>query len=180
MLLYYKELLKKGLNRYQIERKTKNKELFKVSKGIYSDEEYPSDLAIIMKKYPKSILTLNSAFFYYDLTDKIPEYYYLATEKKAHTINERTVKQIFTTKKFWNIGLTHIKIEDTEVNIYDKERLLIELIRYKTKLSYELYKEVLNNYRKKKDKINFVKVYKYAKYFNNSSYIIKTIETEVM
>ena len=52
MLLYYKELLKKGLNRYQIERKTKNKELFKVSKGIYSDEEYPSDLAIIMKKYP--------------------------------------------------------------------------------------------------------------------------------
>lgn len=179
MLFYYKELLEKGFSRYQIEKKTKNKELFKVSKGMYSDEEYPSDLSIIMKKYPKSILTLNSAFFYYDLTDKIPEYYYLATEKKSHNINESSVKQIFTMKKFLDIGLTKMKIEDTEVNIYDKERMLVELIRYKSKLPYELYKEVLNNYRKIKEQINFIKVYKYAKSFNNS-YIIKTIETEVM
>ena len=63
MLFYYKELLEKGFNRYQIEKKTKNGELYKVSKGIYSDEEYPSELAILMKKYPKAILTLNSAFF---------------------------------------------------------------------------------------------------------------------
>ena len=72
-----------------------------------------------------------------------------------------------------------MKIEDTDVNIYDKERMLIELIRYKSKLPYELYKEVLNNYRKIKDKLNFIKLYKYAQSFNNS-YIMKTIETEVM
>ena len=179
MLFYYKELLEKGFSRYQIEKKTKIKELFKVSKGIYSDDEYPSELAIIMKKYPKSILTLNSAFFYYDLTDKIPEYYYLATEKKSHIINDDLVKQIFTTKKFFDIGLTQMKIEDTKVNIYDKERMLIELIRYKTKIPYELYKEVLNNYRKIKENIDFIKVYKYAKSFKNS-YIVKAIETEVM
>ncbi len=179
MLFYYKELLEKGFNRYQIEKKIKNREIFKVSRGIYSDEEYPSDLSIIMKKYPRSILTLNSAFFYYDLTDKIPEYYCLATEKKSHAINEDSVKQIFTTKKFLYIGLTQMKIEDTEVNIYDKERMLIELIRYKTKLPYELYKEVINSYRKIKEQIDFIKVYKYAKSFNNS-YIIRTIETEVI
>ena len=72
-----------------------------------------------------------------------------------------------------------MKIEDTEVNIYDKERMLIELIRYKTKLPYELYKEVINSYRKIKEQIDFIKVYKYAKSFNNS-YIIRTIETEVI
>ena len=179
MLFYYKELLKKGFSRYQIEKKMKNKEIYKVEKNIYSDEKHPSDLAIIMKKYPKSILTLNSAFFYYGLTDKIPEYYYLATEKNAHSITEHTVKQIFTTKKFWDVGLTQIKIDDTEANIYDKERLLIELIRYKTKLPYELYKEVINSYRKIKEQINFIKLYKYTKTFNNS-YIVKTIEAEVM
>lgn len=179
MLFYYKELLEKGLSRYQIEKKIEEGELFKISKGIYSDEKYPSDLSVIMKKYPNAILTLNSAFFYCDLTDKIPEYYYLATEKKSHIINEASVKQIFTTKKYIDIGLTQMKIEDAEVRIYDKERLLIELIRYKTKLPYELYKEVINNYRKIKEQINFIKVYRYAKLFNNS-YIIKTIETEVM
>ena len=152
MVYYYKELLENGLSRYQIEKKVANKKLYKIVKGIYSDEEFPSELEIITKKYSKAILTLNSAFFYYELTDKIPDHYYLATDKKSRNI---------------------------EVNIYDKERMLIELIRYKSKLPYELYKEVLNNYRKIKDKLNFIKLYKYAQNFNKS-YIMKTIETEVM
>ena len=179
MVYYYKELLENGLNRYQIEKKVANKELYKIEKGIYSNEEFPSELAITTKKYPKAILTLNSAFFYHELTDKIPDYYYLATDKKARNIENQSIKQIFTKKELLDIGLTKMKIEDTEVNIYDKERMLIELIRYKSKLPYELYKEVLNNYRKIKDKLNFIKLYKYAQNFNNS-YIMKTIETEVM
>ena len=35
MVYYYKELLESGLNRYQIEKKAKNKELYKIEKGIY-------------------------------------------------------------------------------------------------------------------------------------------------
>ena len=179
MVYYYKELLENGLNRYQIERKVANKELYKIEKGIYSNEQFPSELAVITKKYSKAILTLNSAFFYHELTDKIPEYYYFATDKKARNIENKSIKQIFTKKELLNIGLTKMRIEDVEVNIYDKERMLIELIRYKTKMPYELYKEVLNNYRKIKEKLNFIKLYKYAQNFN-SSYIMKTIETEVM
>ena len=179
MIYLYKELLENGLNRYQIEKKVNQGELYKIEKGIYSNEEFPSELSIIAKKYSKAILTLNSAFFYYELTDKIPEYYYLATNKKSRNIKNKSVKQIYTKKELLDIGLTKITIEDAEVNIYDKERMLIELVRYKTKLPYELYKEVLNNYRKIKDKLNFIKLYKYAQKFNNS-YIIKTIETEVM
>lgn len=82
-------------------------------------------------------------------------------------------------KDFLKIGITKCKIEETELFIYNKERLLIELIRYKTKLSYELYKEVINNYRKIKNELDFMKVYKYAQVFN-SPYIMKTIEKEVM
>ena len=179
MVYSYKELLESGLNRYQIEQKVSNGELYKIERGIYSDEKFPSELSVITKKYPKAILTLNSAFFYYELTDKIPDYYYLATDKKSRNIENNSVKQIFTKKELLDIGLTKMTIEDAEVNIYDKERILIELIRYKSKLPYELYKEVLNNYRKIKDKLNFIKLYKYTQNFNNS-YIMKTIETEVM
>ena len=86
MVYYYKELVENGLSRYQIERRVTDKKLYKIETGIYSDEEFPSELAVIAKKYPKAILTLNSAFFYYGLTDKIPDYYYLATDKKARKI----------------------------------------------------------------------------------------------
>ena len=179
MVYYYKELLENGFNRYQIEKKVSNGELFKIEKGIYSNEKFPSELSVITKKYPKAIITLNSAFFYYGLTDKIPNYYYLATDKKSRSIKNDSVKQIFTKKELLSIGLTKMTIEDVDVNIYDKERMLIELIRYKSKLPYELYKDVINNYRRIKDKLNFIKIYKYAQNFNNS-YIIKTIETEVI
>ncbi len=179
MLYYFNELLENGLSKYQIEKKVENKELFKISRGIYSDEESPNDLSVIVKKYPNVILTLNSAFYYYDLTDKIPEYYYLATDIKSYIIKDNSVKQVFMKKDFLKIGLAKCKIEETEISIYDKERLLIELIRYKTKLPYELYKEVINNYRKIKNELNFIKVYKYAQIFN-SPYIMQTIEKEVM
>ncbi|MCI8832640.1 MAG: hypothetical protein HFJ19_00285 [Clostridia bacterium] len=179
MLYYFNELLEKGLSKYQIEKNVKDKELFKISRGIYSDEEYPNDLSVIVKKYPNVILTLNSAFYYYELTDKIPEYYYLATDIKSYIIKDSSVKQVFMKKDFLKIGLAKCKIEETEIYIYDKERLLIELIRYKTKLPYELYKDVINNYRKIRNELDFMKIYKYAQVFN-SSYIMQTIEKEVM
>lgn len=179
MIFFYKELIKKGISRYEIERKVEKEELYKIERGIYSTEKSPNELAIISKKYSKAILTLDSAFFYYELTDKIPDYYYLATDKKAAKIENKFVKQIFTKKELLNIGVTKMMIEGIEVNIYDKERMLIELIRYKSKLSYEMYKEIINNYRKIKDELNFIKLYKYAQYFNKS-FILKTIESEVM
>lgn len=179
MIYSYKELINMGVSRYQINKKVFNGELYKVEKGVYSEEKNYSDLAVIIKKHPNVILTLNSAFFYYELTDKIPEYYYLATDKKARAIVNSAVKQTFTKKELLNIGVTKILIEGIEVNIYDKERMLIELIRYKSKLSYELYKEVINNYRKIRNSLDYIKLYNYAQNFN-ATYIMKTIEREVM
>ena len=179
MLYSYKELINQGLKRYQIESNTKNKKLFKVSKGIYSDSEKPSDLAIVMKKYPNSILTLQSAFYLHNLTSKKPDIYFLATDKKSHIIEDPSVNQIFTTRKFLNVGLTTLKVDDSVVNIYDKERLFIELIRYRTKLPYTLYKEILDNYRKIRDDINFINLFKYSKLFDKS-YITNAIITEMM
>ena len=57
--------------------------------------------------------------------------------------------------------------------------LLIELIRYRTKLPHDLYKEVLNNYKKMQDSLNIVNLYKYTKVFNQP-YIIKTIISEIL
>ena len=54
MIYSYKELLESGLKRYQIERKVDNKELYKIEKGIYSNEKFPSELSIIVKKYRPS------------------------------------------------------------------------------------------------------------------------------
>ena len=53
------------------------------------------ELEIIMKKYPNAILTLNSAFYYYGLTDTIPDHYYVATPKSNRKIEDVRVKLSF-------------------------------------------------------------------------------------
>ena len=56
------------------------------------------ELEIIMKKDPNAILTLNSAFYYYGLTDTIPDHYYVATPKSNRKIED--VRVIYALSDF--------------------------------------------------------------------------------
>lgn len=64
--------------------------------------------------------------------------------------------------------------------MYDKERLLIELIRRKKQLPLDYYKEIINNYRTQIYKMNMQKVEEYASKFNNEDHILETIQMEVL
>ena len=68
MLFSYKECLDKYGSDYQIKKELAENRLFKIEKGIYSDNEYYSDLELISFKYPEAVFTGVSAYFYYDLT----------------------------------------------------------------------------------------------------------------
>ena len=81
MLLSYQECLEKYGSDYKIKKCVQEGKLYIKEKGIYSDKRYVPELEIISKKYPKAIITLNSAFYYYGLTDTIPDFYYVATPK---------------------------------------------------------------------------------------------------
>ncbi len=79
-MLYFRNGLDKNkYSAYQLNKAIENKELFKVDNGLYSDVEFVNSLEIILKKYPNTIFTSDSAYYYYDLTDVIPDY--LATKK---------------------------------------------------------------------------------------------------
>ena len=81
MLYTRKEISKKYNSTYQINRALENKEIFKIQNGIYSDEEFVNPLLVINKKYPNAIFTMDSAFYYWDLTDIIPDKFHLATKR---------------------------------------------------------------------------------------------------
>lgn len=69
--------------------------------------------------------------------------------------------------KYWNIGKTEINYNNIKIKIYDKERMLIELVRYKNKISYDMYKEIINNYRLIIDKLDLLKLQDYLNNFKN-------------
>ena len=177
MIYTAKELFKKGETEYSIRIKVANKKLFVIEHGIYSDEETPFLNEIyICKKYNNAILTGLSAFYIYDLTDHIPDKFYLATEQHSFPIRKSNVYQSYQDPSFFLVGKTTIEYDGGLINIYDLERLLIELIRLKEKYPPELYYEVIGSYRKIKAKLDFYKLNQYLKYFKNGDTLLNKIK----
>ena len=179
MLYFRNELDKNKYSTYQLNKAIENKELFKVDNGLYSDVEFVNPLEIILKKYPNAIFTSDSAYYYYDLTDVIPDYFYLATKRSDSRINDKNIKQIFIPNDLFEFGKTQIEVESVKINIYDKERMLVELIRKKNLIPFDYYKEIITNYRKKTDTLDIYKTQEYISYYKNESSLYDTLMREV-
>lgn len=179
MLYFRNELGKNRYSTYQLNKSIESKNLFKVHNGIYSDKQYINPLELITKKYPNAIFTSESAYYYYNLTDVVPDYYYLATKRTDTRIKNKNIKQLFIPKERFDLGKTKLIVENVTINIYDKERLLVELVRRKKSLPFDYYKEIINNYRKIKDSLDIYKIQKYASYYKNENNILDTIQREV-
>lgn len=110
----------------------------------------------------------------------IPDVYDLAVDRlSSKTKYEKVdVKYYFQPKRILDVGKTKYKYNGTEINIYDKERLLIELLRYSTKVLFDLYKEAINNYRK--TDVDFNKIDDYLKYFKTKDRMSERIRLEVL
>lgn len=166
-------------NLYQIEKKISEGVLYKIEPGFYSTEAYESDLAIISLKYPNGILTGTFAFYEHGLTDFIPDKYELATKDKAAPIKDQRVVQIYTKKELLPLGCIEKEVEGVIVKIYDKERMLIELLRNKNKLPRDLYKEIIGNYRRIIETLEIWRIQEYTDVFPKSKMIKRALSEEV-
>ena len=179
MLYNHNELKNKYKSTYQIRKALKNKEIFKIEKGIYSNVSNVHYLEVIMKKYSYAIFTSYSAYYYHNLTDVIPNKMYLATNRNATTIHSDKIQQIRMKDELYNLGKTQIRYEGITINIYDKERMLIDLARNKNQIGYDLYKEIISNYRKQVNILDTQKIEEYLQYFVNGDKIFEIIQDEV-
>lgn len=147
MIFTYNDCLQKCGSKYNMNKMILSGEIFKQEKGIYSDVKYVPEYQIISAKYPKAVFSLESAFYYHGLTDVIPDKYYLTTGKSAAKIKDSRVVQIFENSDILHMGAEYIPYGDGKLFMYTKERMLVELLRRKNKLSFDYYKEIMGNYR---------------------------------
>ena len=180
MLLNTKECLKRYGSYYAIGAAVRSGTLIKHERGIYSDtKEYVPDEGIIQKKYPSAVFTMESAFLYHRLTDVVPDTYSMATPARTAAIADKRVKQYFVPEGTSEIGKTELVISGTKITVYDLERMLIELMRYRNKLPYSYYKEVLANYRNGIDRLYPAKLDDYLAAFPKRDAISRFIDLEV-
>ena len=179
MIYSYKEALELYGSRYKIKKAIEDGKLFKVEHGFYSDDEDVNSLQIITAKYPNAVFTSKSAYYFYDLTDVIPRKNYLAIEKHQKIKVDSAVEITYMIKELHELGVTTLKTHNAVINIYDREKLLIELVRNKNSFGYDYYKEIIKNYRDISNELDIQKIMDYLKFYKNKENLQMIIQDEV-
>lgn len=155
-----------GIPRHALDHFVRKKIIRRLSPGFFAPVEYEpkvefqwESLALIAATIPKGVICLISALCYYDLTDQIMREAWIAVSHGSYPPKRPRTRII----KMRNLALGRIKIKMGEynVNIFDRERCVIDAFRY---LSIEIALKALQKYlRNKKHRPQLGKLTDYAK-----------------
>ena len=180
MIFTTKELLSRGDTEYSIRKKVASGELHLVERGVYSDESSLFiDEVFLAKKYPNAVLTFLSAYYLHDLTDSVPDSFFLATEQHSFPIRRKDVRQSYQDPSFFSVGISRMEVEGGSVRIYDLERMLLETIRLRERMPADLYYEVMDSFRRRKGDLDFHRIAEYAKHFKNGDSLLHRIKSSL-
>ena len=158
----------------------KRGEIYKVGRGYYSNKPYINPFLLVGVKYPSAIVTMDTAFYIYRLTDVIPDKTYLATMRSATRINDASVKQVFLSEEFFEPGKTQLEYDGVLITVYDRERMLIEALRNSKSLPFDYYKEIIAGYRRISDSLDYQKIDEYISLFKKNEYLYNMLRREVL
>lgn len=180
MILTYKQCIEKYGSDYMLKKEIAEGNLFQKEKGIYSLSRTCSELEVISVKYPKAVFTGESAFYYHGLTDVIPDFYHLATMRTDGRIKDERVKQAYLKADIFDMGKIKLLYHNTEICIYSLERMLIELVRFRGRMPFDYYKEIILSYRNHVELMDIAKVEEYANKFKHVDKLMEVIALEVL
>ena len=75
------------------------------------------------------------------------------------------VQQYFEAAKFYGIGKTIVEFNGAQLRCYDQERMLLELVRHRKTMPFDLYKEIVQSYRQRYNNIDYGKLDDYIRSF---------------
>ncbi|GMR24992.1 MAG: type IV toxin-antitoxin system AbiEi family antitoxin domain-containing protein [Ignavibacteria bacterium] len=164
-----KDLREKGFQTRDIAALVKEGVIEKVKPGIYKLADYGFfedknvSLLSVCNAIPNAVICLISALDYYELTLFNPSeiYYAIPNSEKVKKIDYPPVKPFFFRDRFYYPGIEYIKTKYGEIRIYNKEKTVCDMFRYRNKLGEDIALEGLKNYQKLRKK-NIGKLIEYS------------------
>ena len=86
---------------------------------------------------------------------------------------------IFSPRKILNVGKTRFQ-KDGTIFVYDLERCTVDLFRYKSKLPYDYYKEVLRNLRSRLGEMDVRKLQDYISKMPRQERLMRMMMEELL
>ena len=161
------ELRQAGLSYYKINKLVQEGLLLKVNNKVYENTNYEgdeSDFSYVKAYIPKGVVCLMSAARYYDLTTYLPDRVDVAIERnmKVTTLPSRpNINLVYFSEKRYQQGVDMVNEGGEDIQIYDIEKTVIDIIFYRNKVGIEETREILNNYLRRSDR-NLNRLHRYA------------------
>lgn len=151
-------------------------------RGMYVKGDYDM-LDLYLTRYNSSIVTLQTALSLHRLIDEWPSAPFdLCFKSGYRKIKDKNIRQYRDLPKIFSLGIETTKREGLLFNIYNKERLLLELWRKRKHISDDIYKEAIHKYRDlaKSGKLNIPLVKKYIGSVPKSDLFYSKLSDEVL
>ncbi len=153
-----KELKEAGFHTRKISALLKKGQIEKVKSGLYkvpnyNGYNYLTSFLDVTKAAPKAVICLMSAISYYELSTVNPSEIFIAIplSEKPPKIKYPPIRVFYWPERNYNLGIEEIKTKKGSIKIYDKEKTICDLFRYRDKLGEDIAFEALKNYLRLKD-----------------------------
>ncbi|MEG2270270.1 MAG: hypothetical protein RSA18_01545 [Bacilli bacterium] len=180
MLYKYKDIFAILKSDYNIKKEIKKGTLFKFNNGLYGDKQHYSKIEEIVTLFPNAILDGYTALFYLGISSIDSEIIYVSSKVNSTRIHDPHVKQIFKDKNTIFEGVILQVINGCEVKIYDREKMLIHVIKNRNKIKAGIYKDIVNSYRKISNELNKIKLANYLEHEVNKKHIYEILNREFL
>jgi predicted transcriptional regulator of viral defense system len=174
------DIKEKGIHHSHLKELQEDGTIIKVKHGLFSltENDHYSSLIESQLSIPDGIICLGTALSFYDFTTWDPSETHIAIPKsrKVTLPDYPPIKLFYFSGEFYKMGIITEKLETGKtINIYDKEKTICDVIRYRNKIGIDIMKEALGEYIKSRDK-NLNKLNTYAKDLKISSVLHQYLE----
>ena len=175
-IIYANQLNNYNINRYQLKELVDKGILKRILHGVYSktDKEI-NEFWLMGQKYKNGIYSHNTALYFYNLTDRTPMKFDM-TFPSNNRVDNDFLNVHYIKKSIHKLGAKKMLLDDnTEIQIYDMERTICDIVRDRNKLDQQIFNIALKEYSKRKDKkLNLL--YEYAKEFKIEKILYQYME----
>ena len=141
----------------------------RISRGYYGLPTYIEDEYYkIASKSKNAIFSMTTALYLHNLSDHTPLVFHISLPAgySGTLQKEKRVVINYIKRDLLDLGVIEMTSPfGMNIKVYDVERTICDIIKYKNKVDAEIFRKALKNYIKSKNK-NLSKIAKYAKIMN--------------
>ena len=145
-----KQVKENHINTIELTRLVKQGKLERVSRGYYAiSNSFCDDYYIYQLKSKNCIFSHTTALFFYDLSDRTPLYFDMTVPVGYNgSLNKnKNIVLHYVKKELLNLGLTTVESPfGMSLRIYDRERTICDIVKYRNHLDKEIFTKALKRY----------------------------------